>query len=251
MAWSQHREALVTLLTIVQARMRSTRLPGKTLMRSGGSTILEHVIGRVRMCPADTGQLIVATSVHAADDPIETLCHHIGVDCYRSSEHDVLNRYHQAALHYQADNILRITADEPLLCPQLTADILTWPDGMADYVTVENVPLGLTGELITAAALYRCWQHATDPGEREHVTLHALNNPSFDLALIQPGDLLFDRRHWRLTLDTPDDLELLERLYTLTGGHLFSLDTEAVIAAVESDEETLSLATKHNLKGAP
>jgi spore coat polysaccharide biosynthesis protein SpsF len=234
----------VNLATIIQARMGSTRLPGKVLTRIAGRTILEHVIGRVRMCEVDTGTLVVATTPHAGDDVIEVLCADLGVECYRSSEHDVLNRYHQAAVRYGADLVLRVTADEPLLCPDLTAAILGFADGASDYVTFDAVPLGLTGELVTAEALARMWTIARDPAEREHVTLHAVNHPdAYSLVYLQPSNLLFDRRRWRLTVDTEDDIALLERLYTLTDGELFGLDTPAILGAVERDGVALKLAT--------
>lgn len=234
----------MTLVTIVQARMGSTRLPGKVLMRIGGRTILDHVIHRIRLCNADVGLVVVAAPASGGDNVIADHCKELGVPCYRSSEHDVLNRYQQAALNYRADMVLRVTADMPLICPELTAEVLTRDRG-ADYVTFADVPLGLTPERITAEALARCWRDATRDTEREHVTLHAINNPGrYSLTYLEPEDWLFDRRHWRLTLDTPDDFDLLERLYQLTGGDLFNLDTRRIVAAAAADREALSLATR-------
>lgn len=231
----------MTLVTIVQARMGSTRLPGKVLMRVAGKTILEHVLDRIGMCEADTGTVVVATGAHVGDNVIEGLCHRIGVECFRSSEHDVLHRYQQAAIRYGATSVLRVTADCPLLCPTLTAQLLHADP--ADYVTFENVPLGLTPELITAEALYRCWEHADDPFEREHVTLHALNRPNeFGLVFMEPEDWLFDRRTWRLTVDFRDDIALLERLCVLTGDGVFGLPTREVVGLVAHDRASLELA---------
>lgn len=237
----------MTFCTIIQARMGSTRLPGKVLLKVGGKTILEHVLGRIALCPAATGTVIVATGSHGGDNQIEDLCREIDVHCYRSSEVDVLHRYRQAGVAFGATRILRVTADMPLMCPDLTAEILEWPIGEVgdDYATVWDVPLGLSPELITADALERCWRRATDPDDREHVTLYALNHPgAFALAMLEPPDFLYDRKHWRLTLDTPADLELLERLFALTEGSLFGLATDEIVAAVDADKASLELATR-------
>ena len=231
----------MTLVTIVQARMGSTRLPGKVLLKVGERTILEHVLHRIELCPADTGTVVVATSVHLWDDEIADLCHSLGVECYRSSEHDVLNRYYQAALRYGAERVLRVTADCPLLCPELTAAILAAAPG-PDYVTFDNVPLGLTPELITMPALYRCWHQAWLRDDREHVTLYALNHGGFDLRFLQPDDRLFDRHHWRLTIDTTQDLRLLQSLYRATSGRVFEMSTEEIVAMVDRDVLMLALA---------
>lgn len=234
----------MTLCTIIQARMGSTRLPGKVLLKVGAKTVLEHVIDRVRMCPADTGTLVIAVPANSDNDPIADLCGRLGTICYRSSEQDVLHRYQQASICYGATDVLRVTADMPLLCPQLTDSILRYA-GPYDYVTYQDVPLGLAAERITAEALYRCWAEATNPYEREHVTLHATNHPKlFRLRYLEPEDWLFDRRTWRLTLDTREDMELLERLYELTDGALFQLGTQAILEAVDADRHTLELATR-------
>lgn len=234
----------MTLCTIVQARMGSTRLPGKALKTVGGKTILEHVLHRISLCPADTGRVVVATGVRGDDQPIADWCAERGVDCFRGSSHDVLNRYYRCALDRDATRILRVTADCPLLCPQLTADLLQWP-GEGDYITTEDVPLGLTPELITADALYRCWRDADEDEDREHVTLHAIKHPHlYDLAYLTPEDWLFDRRRWRLTVDEQEDIDLLQRLWMLTSGRLFDLGTAEIVDAVEHDIAALQLATR-------
>ncbi len=231
------------LATIVQARMGSSRLPGKVLMKVGEKTILERVLDRIGMCEADTGLVVVATGSHTRDDVIADFCLMQGVECYRSSEHDVLNRYYQAALHYEASLVLRVTADEPLLCPELTARILGEP--VADYVTVEDVPLGLTGELITFEALHRCWRDGHDRAEREHVTLHALRFPGrFNLTQLRSPDWLFDRRHWRLTVDTEEDLLLLKTLYSATDGGVFGMSSREIVDVVEGNGACLVLAER-------
>ncbi len=234
----------MTLCTIVQARMGSTRLPGKVLMRVGDRTILEHCLHRVGMCSDDTGLLVVATGSHARDDVIEQLCTGLKVECYRSSEVDVLHRYYQAACHFGASMILRVTADMPLLCPELTALVLEAP-GDPDYVTVENVPLGLACELVTMDALERMHAKAIAPADREHVTLYALNHPAeFSLVRLRSEDWLFDRRHWRLTVDTEEDLLLLKTLDTDSGGRVFDMSTREIVGLVEGNVAVRALAER-------
>ncbi len=235
----------MTLATIVQARTGSTRLPGKVLRKVGGKTVLEHVLHRIDLCAADTGQVVVATTAHGGDNAIAELCKKLGVPCYRGSEHDVLNRYWRTALTLDATEVLRVTADMPLLCPDLTARILEFPGGAADYVTCEHVPLGLAPELVTMDALGHCWREASDVNDREHVTQYMLDRPGeFRLRFLRADSFLFDRRDWRLTLDTPEDLELLERLVVLTGGELFELPTGEIVEAVERSKKARKLATR-------
>jgi spore coat polysaccharide biosynthesis protein SpsF (cytidylyltransferase family) len=233
----------VSAVTIVQARLNSRRLPGKCLLRVGDRTILQHVLHRLSLCDADLGPIVVATSTAPSDDALAAHCHRIGVDCYRGSLDNVLDRYHACALQYNADTIIRVTADCPLLCPQLLAQTIDGFDG-ADYATVTNAPTGLAQEMFSMRALERSWAEATSLRDREHVVTHMLHRRGLDARWLPAPHFLRVRDFWRLTVDHPTDLGLLRRLYDLTNRRLFDLDSRTIVAAVEADVGVFALATR-------
>ncbi len=238
----------MTTLTVVQARTGSTRLPGKVLKQIDGLTILEWVIHRLTQTDADLGTVIVATSAKAADNELADLCKIINIPCYRSSEYDVLNRFHQAAIQYQADTIVRITADCPLLCPQLLAATILLIGALPklDYVGVKHAPTGLGQEAMSGRALEDAWHEAKLPDDREHVVTYIEGNPDrFRLGYVEPDAWTAERAGWRLTVDELEDLELLQRLYDATDGELFDLDSRQVLEQVEANADMLALATRH------
>lgn len=236
-------------LTIIQARTGSARLPGKALAEIGDRSILEHVIARTRSANLD-GELIVATSARAADNPIADLCVMVGVDCYRSSERDVLNRFYRAAVHNELaddDVIVRVTADCPLLCPVLLDATVTLMQSLSglDYAGVKGAPNGLGQEAVRFGALKQAWEEATMPDDREHVITFVEDNPDrFGLAYVEADDWMRERSHWRLTVDDLEDLELLQRLYGMTDGRLFELGSREIVDAVAADEALTALASR-------
>jgi len=191
-------------LTIIQARMSSTRLPGKALLDLAGKPVLQHVVDRL----ADSwlkGHLLVATSKNLSDDPIADWCHSYKVDVYRGPLNDVLDRFHCCAKAYGATTIVRVTADCPLLDPHLldrTIELLH--SSGADYAATQGFPPGVGQEAFTRDALFRAWRDATSPHDREHVVPWMLNHPGLfrDVYVDNPS----------LTLDTPEDLERLRRM---------------------------------------
>lgn len=238
----------MTTLTVIQARTGSTRLPGKVLADIGGKPLLQRVIERAQT--ADLGPLTVATTARAHDNAIADLCVMLGVDCYRSSERDVLNRFYRAAVHHQVieqdDAIVRVTADCPLLCPELLTSTVMALDALAvDYVGVNGAPNGLGQESMTFGALEEAWAEAETQHDREHVITYIEDRPDdFQVRYVEAEDWMRSRAHWRLTVDDQDDLDLMRRLFDATGGELFALDSRAVLEAVEADAGMLALATR-------
>jgi spore coat polysaccharide biosynthesis protein SpsF (cytidylyltransferase family) len=197
----------LTVTTIIQARMTSRRLPGKALINVGGKTILEHVIHQVEQAE-HAGVIRVATSTHPTDDPIANHCHNLGVLCYRGSLDDVLDRYWHAA-HAMHPIIARVTADCPLLNPELLDKVITTlQNTQADYCTTSGWAPGHGQEAFTRHALHTAWKHATTPYDREHVVPWMIEHPAFRTAVVvndgDPGE--------PCTLDTPEDLERLRPL---------------------------------------
>ena len=205
-------------VAIIQARMTSTRLPGKVMMDVNGAPMLYHVMARARLASA-VDLVTVATTTNATDDTIAEYCKVQRVQCFRGSENDVLDRYYQAAGHFGAEVIVRLTADCPLLDPAVIDRVIeTFRAGDYDYVsnTIEvSYPDGLDTEVFSFAALGRAWKEANLISEREHVTPYLWKQPGlFRLANVK-NETDFSKLRW--TVDEPPDLEIVRRVYHYFG----------------------------------
>lgn len=199
---------------IIQARMGSTRLPGKVLLPLNGRPVLEYV---VRRCSAATAveNVVVATSEMPDDDAIENWCKENDVPCVRGSSDDVLGRYLLAAEKYPCANIIRITADCPLVDPGIVDSILTLHHATdADYtsnVVPPTFPVGFDVEVVKASVLKKIGNLAKLKSHREHVTLYVRENLE-KFRVVNLDYALADRRA-RLTLDRPEDYQALKSLF--------------------------------------
>jgi len=202
------------VVAIIQARMGSSRLPGKSLAEIEGRPMLAHVIERVkRACLID--RVVVATSTADADDAIETTCREVGVTCYRGNEHDVLDRYYIAARAEKASQVVRITADCPLIDPEVVDRVVRrFQRGDVDYATnamVRTYPDGLDTEVFSFSALERAWHEANKSSEREHVTPY-LRMGKFRTANVECDSITL-YQHYRWTVDEAEDLEFIRAVY--------------------------------------
>jgi spore coat polysaccharide biosynthesis protein SpsF len=200
---------------VVQARMGSTRFPGKVLADVAGAPLLARLLERLALVPGTT--LAVATSTEPADDPIAALAAEHGVPCVRGPLDDVLARYVLAARELDLDPVVRITADCPLADPGLIAELLEAyraADPPAAYVSNVHPPTfpdGLDVEVVARAALERAGRESRDPAEREHVTPYLARHPDrFRHVSVEAAD---DRSGERWTVDYPDDLDLVRAVY--------------------------------------
>lgn len=208
------------IVAIIQARVGSTRLPGKVLMDLGGETVLARVLRRTSRATL-IQETMVATTGSVADEGIVRECQHLGVPCFRGSEQDVLDRYYHAALGSQAEAVVRITSDCPVIDPELVdATIKAFLDQHGDYASNAlelTYPRGLDVEVFTTAALKQAWQVARAPYEREHVTPYFYEHPELFRLVSIKGEK--DDSRYRWTLDTPEDLELLRVIYSRLDNH--------------------------------
>jgi glutamate-1-semialdehyde aminotransferase/spore coat polysaccharide biosynthesis protein SpsF (cytidylyltransferase family)/predicted dehydrogenase len=202
------------VVAIIQARMGSSRLPGKSLAPIEGRPMLWHVIERVKQARL-VDRIVVATSVSPADDAIEKMCREKSVSCYRGSEHDVLDRFYSAARAEKAAQVVRITADCPLIDPEvIDRVVLRFQRGDLDYASnamVRSYPDGLDTEIFSFSALERAWHGATQTSEREHVTPY-LRSDKFRTANVE-NDSATLYQHYRWTVDEPRDLEFIRAVY--------------------------------------
>ena len=198
----------------IQARMGSTRLPGKVLMTVGTEPVLARVVHRLRRAALIDG-IIVATSDRPADDAIVRECNRLQVACFRGSENDVLDRYWQAAQWCGAEAIVRITSDCPLIDAELVDEtIQAFLSHSADYTSnalERTYPRGLDAEVFTIATLERTWRAAREAYEREHVTPYIYEHPELFRLVSVRGQHDHSKRRW--TLDTAADLQLIRAIY--------------------------------------
>lgn len=200
---------------IIQARMGSTRLPGKILKPVCGEiNMLEAVIQRLRKCTYGF-HLVVATTECERDRVIVDFCQKNDISCVCGSEDDVLSRYYLAAMEYHADSVLRITSDCPLIDPQVVDSVYEFfLSGDYDYVSnilERTYPRGLDVEVFKFSVLEKIHLLATELHEREHVTSYIYTHPhEFQIGSFK-GPI--DYSQYRLTVDTPKDLELVQNVY--------------------------------------
>jgi len=232
---------MVRTVAIVQARMGSTRLPGKALADIGGATALARVVERLRRSEL-LQTIVVATTSVREDDAIIEECKRLGAPCFRGSETDVLDRYYQAAMCHKAAAVVRITADCPVIDPELLDEVVRkFRSTGADYASngiERSYPRGLDVEVFSVEALSAAWQAATVPYQREHVTPYFYENPErFRIeSLAAPSDY----SAYRWTLDTPEDLQLLRKIYDGFGNRgLFTW--REIIQLMEREPELCSL----------
>jgi len=208
----------MSVVAIIQARMGSTRLPGKVLMDLGGETVLARVVGRLQRARL-VNKIVVATTDSACDDAIVLECHRLQVSSFRGSEIDVLDRYCQAARGCAARTVVRITSDCPVIDAQLVDEtIRAFQQQCGDYASnafSRTYPRGLDTEVFTITALERAWRDAHKPYEREHVTPYFYEHPELFRLVSQCGRIDYSQYRW--TLDTAEDLELLRTIYARFG----------------------------------
>jgi len=202
-------------LIIIQARMTSTRLPGKVLKQVLGKSLLEFQLERLKAVPNANG-LVVATTTNTTDQPIVDLCQTLQVPVYRGSETDVLTRYYEAASFHQADIVVRVTSDCPLIDPDIVAEVIGFYQTHRDqYDYVSNTldrtyPRGLDVEVFSFNALEQAYREATQADEREHVTPYIYRHPEqFKIYQMKQAE---DHANERWTVDTPEDFELIKRI---------------------------------------
>ena len=202
-----------SVTAIIQARMTSTRLPGKVMLEVLGKPLLGYLVERLADA-ARIDRIVVATTTNPEDDIVAEFSRKAGLDLFRGSEHNVLERYTRAATVYQADHILRITADCPLIDPVLVDALVDFYfKGEFDYALncePPTLPDGLDAEVFSFAVLQQTHENATLPSEREHVTPYMRKHPEiFSIGRWRNAQ---DWSHLRWTVDEPEDFHFVSRV---------------------------------------
>ncbi len=208
-------------LAIIQARMGSSRLPGKVMMELGGKPVLWHVASRVRRS-SYVDEVVVATTFRKEDLEIVKYCSDEGIRVFAGSEDDVLDRYYQIAKLFKPDNVIRITADCPLHDPSVINQVIGkhTKEGN-DYTSntiEETFPDGLDCEIMKFSVLKDAWEKAVMASEREHVTQYIIKNSGYKKGSVTSS---VDRGYERWTLDTEEDYVFIKNIF----GRLYSANS--------------------------
>ncbi len=223
------------IIAIIQARMGSTRLPGKVMMLIQNKPLLYYVINQVKHSK-NLSKVIIATTELKEDDQIVKYTESQGIDVFRGSTEDVLDRYYKCAKKYGSDIIVRITSDCPLIDPELIDKCITeFKKNDLDYFSNINkkendnwiyhpsgFPLGFAVEVFTIDSLEKAWENSKKPSEREHVTQYILNNPGdFKIGNMENSEDLSDIR---LTVDHQVDFQVVKNVIeNFKEGEIFAM----------------------------
>ena len=251
---------------IIQARMGSSRLPGKTLMKlNQNQTVLDFVVNQLSFSTL-IDKIIIATTNLEQDDIIEQTAENLGIQCFRGNSDDVLDRYYNCAKEFEIDNIVRITSDCPLIDPEIIDEVIRkYKSENYDYFTntlIRTYPIGTDVEIFSFEILEKTWYNATLPSEREHVTPFIRNKKmNFRIGNLENKKKL---DHLRWTLDRQKDLDLIREIITKINKNpilmndildLFSTEPqlikinenisqdEGIIKSLKKDEEFSKLKT--------
>jgi spore coat polysaccharide biosynthesis protein SpsF len=235
------------ILTIIQTRRGSTRLPDKVLMPLAGKPLFVRQAERVkasRLC----GRVVIATTGDPEDDVIAGICRAEGLDCYRGDPRDLLDRHYRAALQYGGNPVIKIPSDCPLIDPRIVDQVIGyWLRHSGEYDFVSNLhpaswPDGNDVEVMTFRALEQAWQEAERPMEREHTTPFIWERPErFRIGNVSIGDGLDYSMTHRFTIDYEADYQFIrsvfEELYPIDP--LFGVDS--ILALLQKRPELFAI----------
>lgn len=230
----------MNVVIISQARMASTRLPGKVLKEVLGKPLLQYQIERLWRVRG-ISDVVIATTVNESDDIIENVCKSLSCAVFRGSERDVLGRYYFAAKAYNADVVIRVTSDSPLIDSFVIERVVqSYLHSTAEYDYVSNTvkrtyPRGMDTEVFPVRVLEEVFQEARLDYEREHVTPFLYTHPE----RYRIRNLMYhtDVSQHRWTVDTPEDFELIRRIITAFDGVHPAFTLEDILSVLKLHPE--------------
>ncbi|NIJ63642.1 spore coat polysaccharide biosynthesis protein SpsF (cytidylyltransferase family) [Sphingomonas leidyi] len=231
----------------VQARMGSTRLPGKVLMEAAGKPLLTHLFGRLRRAELLDGFCVI-TSTLAQDDPIAEWADANGIDSYRGSEDDVLDRYYQAAKQFGVDHVVRVTADCPIIDPAIVDEavrLARQEAGSFDLLTNRypiTFPDGMDVDVIPFASLEQAWREAGTRFQREHV-IPFFWEEGRRVRNFESATNYFHTHRW--TLDYPEDYQLLKAMIEMFPGREDSFTLQDALDLIAADPGLAAINAMH------
>jgi spore coat polysaccharide biosynthesis protein SpsF len=241
------------IIATIEARMTSTRLPGKVLLPAGGKPMLKHLVDRLRQVKS-LQAIVLATTVNRADDCLEGFARKEDIACFRGSEEDVMGRVIGAADSVQADIVVEITGDCPVIDPFIVEQtIQMFRHNTCEFASnslIRSYPDGMDTQVFALETLKRSAALTNDPLDREHVTLHICNHPDLfrHVTLVAPPDLYWPELG--LTLDERDDYELLKNLIEYFGPSKSYFSCREIIKLLRTRPEWVAINRGVRRKGA-
>lgn len=236
---------------IIQARMGSSRFPGKILEKINNISLLELQHRRL-VNSKKANKIIVATSNKSIDNSIEELCIELGILCFRGSEDNVLDRYYQAAKAHDIDTIIRSNGDCPFIDPaEVDKLIEIWEFNYPNYDYISNIleetfPLGMHIEIFKTASIKKALNENLSKEDLEHVTPYLYRNPEkFNLLSVRNEE---DLSKYRWTIDYPEDLKFVEEIYKRFGTNNSSFGMKDIIKLLNKEPELLNINSKYKKK---
>lgn len=203
-------------IATIEARMTSSRLPGKVLAEAEGKPMLELMTERLRFVP-ELDHIVIATTTNTADDPVAALADRLGVGVWRGGEADVMQRVLDAAKAHRADVIVELTGDCPLVDPAIVSSVIAaYRAAAVDYVSnvlERSYPLGMDTQVFATRVLEDAASRTDDPVDHEHVSLYIYRHPERYSLLNVRAPEREERPELRLTLDTPEDLAVIRAIF--------------------------------------
>ncbi|MES2857175.1 MAG: glycosyltransferase family protein [Bdellovibrionota bacterium] len=222
----------------VEARMTSSRLPGKVLLPAAGKPLLSHLIERLKLIPS-VDEIVLATTINAQDNPLAELAASMGIKCFRGSENDVMGRVIGAAESAQADIVVEITADCPLIDSDVAEQVIRlYQRNQCDYASnaaVRSYPDGMDVQVFSLACLKKSAAMTNDQSDREHVTRHIRLNPEIFRQLHLIAGPLDYAPELGLTLDEPKDYELIKKIFETLGDRAIRFTCRELIRLLNVD----------------
>lgn len=246
--------ATLNYVGIIEARMTSSRLPGKMMKPIGGRPSMQVLIERLQQV-SGLHRIVVATTVNPDDDPLNELCDELDVGCFRGSEEDVLGRVLGAARASDADVIVEITGDSTFIDPALTQELIEAYQGsdadfVANCVEVPKVPPGMGARVFATEALAELDRKTQNPDDREHVSLYFWEHPEeyTVLHVAPPPDLAYPDHY--IALDGPGDLEMMRHIYDALAAEKPFFTARDIMTYLFAHPEVASLSKRVKRKGA-
>ncbi|MDD5136213.1 MAG: glycosyltransferase family protein [Candidatus Omnitrophica bacterium] len=240
------------IVATIEARMSSSRLPGKVLMPADGKPMLAHLLARLRAVPS-LDEIVLATTVNRADEPLIQFAKDNGIASFRGSEEDVMGRVIGAAGSANADLVVEITGDCPIIDPAIVEEVIQlFLNNDCDYATnahIRSYPDGMDTQVFRLDTLKRSYEMTDDIKEREHVTLHIRRHPELfrHMHLEAPGDMRWPELG--LTLDTHEDYSLLKQLIEHFGSRDPLFSCKEAVAYLRKNPDLLTINRHVKRKG--
>lgn len=238
----------MTVLAIIQARMGSSRFPGKIMKELNGKPIIQHIVDFLKYSKT-IDKIVIATTVLSEDDVVELFAKKIAIDCFRGDPNNVLERFYKCAIQYNPSLIVRLTADNPLINPKIIDELINiCKNDSCDYVSNclhQTYPHGYsTCEVLTFSTLKYLYENQKDNQSLEHVTSFIRKNPDSFKVKESKAPPNLSRPNWKLSVDTEKDYLLMKNIFSKLYHKDSFIDYDILIKFLDANKE--SLESKNN-----